>query len=525
MIKVMLVDDEEMTRSGLREFISWEQLGLEVAGEAEDGEEALERFMLLRPEIVLCDVRMPRMDGITLAGKLKELAPDCKIIFLSGYSDVAYLKSAIKLQAVDYIEKPVQIHELEALLGRTAEEISKSREENSKLLQIRKALDENLAELTGKALKELFQLSSPADPGTERILEELFALHGGFPREGKYICCVFTAREAAEWDLWEGQAIAEGKAQELMLLAAVMDGMGVVCFSIRSDSELERISLWLNRMLRKEDNQQAYSAGVGSICHHPAALGRSYREALKALQHRFYRGWNTSIWHSKLPQEGQLKQLLFDKQNYIRFEELLKQRDIDAAIDLLDQCVNDLVLFPSPDIDAVRTKLFRWYVAMTKLYPETMWEFENDELWSSVFVAGELYTIRNFMIRRLGIIKENMEIIGQPAEKSVIREVVKYIQANYDGDVSIASIAGHVYLTPTYLCILFKKEKGISINDYITQFRIEKAKQLLKDRKLKLYEIAGKVGYQDANYFAKVFRKLTGMNPSEFREKTEEGFL
>jgi two-component system response regulator YesN len=524
LIKIMLVDDEPMTRDGLKEFVGWSKLSMEVVAEASDGAEALIQYEKTHPDIVLCDVRMPRMDGLELATRLRESDHSCKIVFLSGYSDTPYLKKAIKLNAVDYVEKPVQIAELEELLAEIAEQIKAEREERQKTAEIRKIVERGKPDLTGGLVKRLLQLSSPSDPEWPAVKEELQMVHGGFPLEGAYVCSAFLCKEPGGWSVLREEAEQTAAGEGLAVLATEADGFGVALLAVESGHHLESVALWLNRLAGKRKSKESggsfsFTAGVGEPCRHPGAVAASYRQALKALQLHFYRGWNTVIWHRELPSLNVKDSLqLFDKHGFIRFEEALRQKDIRTAIDLLDQAVNELLLFPRREIEQVRKKLFRWYVALTKYYPESMWEFEKDELWSSVFVSGELFTIRSFMMRRMEIIRENSELAGAASEKSVIRETVRFIQQHYNQDVSIAAIAEHVYLTPTYLCILFKKEKGISINDYITQLRIEKAKQLLADRKLRVYEISQMIGYQDANYFAKVFRKATGMNPSEYRE-------
>ncbi|GIP37779.1 hypothetical protein J31TS4_10590 [Paenibacillus sp. J31TS4] len=528
MIKVMLVDDEEMTRDGLREFVAWQELGFSVVAEAADGVQGLEKFREAGPDLVLCDVRMPRMDGLEMAEKIRLEDGDCKIVFLSGYSDTPYLKKAIQLHAVDYIEKPVQIHELEELLGRLAAEFREAARQRTEVEAMQRKLDSGRPELTGRLVKQLLRLTSPSDPDWPSVREEMRLFRPDFPLEGLYAACAFLAKDEAGWEQWREEAEQAAEAAELPLLAALLDGTGVAIVAVPSEHSLEGLALWLNKLTGKGRGdarpEVRLVAGVGEISRHPAAVHASYEQALKALPFHFYRGWNTAIWYRELPPQEKTASLqLFDKQGYIRYEEALRRKDIGAAIELLDQTVNELLLFPERNIDAVRKKLFRWYVALTKLYPEAMWEFEKDELWFSVFLTGELYTIRSFLMRRLEIVRESAELGGQPTEKSVIREVIRYIQEQYNNDVSIAAIAGHVYLTPTYLCLLFKKEKGISINDYITQFRIERAKMLLRDRSLKLYEISRFVGYQDANYFAKVFRKQTGMNPSEYRDTMEEG--
>ncbi|WNQ12739.1 response regulator [Paenibacillus aurantius] len=521
----MLVDDEKMTREGLKEFIAWDRFDMQVVGMAENGRQALERFGELTPDLLVCDVRMPHMDGLELARSLKDKAPACKFIFLSGYTDVDYLKTAIKLQAVDYVEKPVQIPELEELLERTGEDIRRAREESLRAKRIRESWDTSRPEVAGKVIRRLVSPTARSGPEWERTLGELAMLNPSFPSAGTWVCCAAVFADAVAREAWSREAAKEAAVHGLTVLAAVVDGRGVAMAALESERRLEPLTLWLNRMVslgRQEgDAGAAVSAGVGSVIHSLAQAEESYEEAVNALQYKFYRGWGSVLWHRELPGTRRDDLLLFNKEHLKRFEEALRRNDFAEAEEGLGQAVDELLGHPVGDVESVRKKLFFWYVSMTKISPEAMWEVENDELWSNVFVAGELHTVRQFMARRLEIIKESL---GEkaPVERSVIRDVLKYIHQHYDADITIAAIAGHVYLTPTYLCLLFKKDRGVSINDYITSYRIEKAKALLRERGLKLYEIARMVGYQDANYFSKVFRKLTGVNPSEYRDTLEE---
>ncbi|GGG17196.1 response regulator [Paenibacillus abyssi] len=522
MIKAILVDDEPMTRNGLRRFVDWGRIGIEIAGEAEDGIEAYEQFILLRPELVLCDVRMPRMDGIEFAQRIRQIDPDCKIIFLSGYNDVEYLKSAIKLKAVDYMLKPIQMAELAELLEETVKSIRASRSEQQELDAMRDQFDRSKPELMERLLKTILQLSPVSGPGYEAIEEDITRLQASFPLKGYYQCIVFGFQNDDARLRWKEEAGAEAASAGLPALTALVDGIGIACVALSSQRNDDRLGMWLNRLTRRkgQEEQQGVVAGAGDAFPHLNGCGTSYEQALKALSHRFYRGWNTVIWYNNLPTDSH-QSGLFDKQAFIRFEELLRGKQLQAAAQWLDQIINELLLFTPMDVEAVRKKLFRWYVAMTRVYSETMWEFENDQLWATMFVSGELYTIRKFMMHRLDIIQEALEQTDS-SDKTVIRDIIRFIQENYNKDVSINTVAGHVHLAPTYMCILFKKEKGVSINDYITQYRIEQAKRLLRDRKLKLYEVSAQVGYQDANYFAKVFRKLTGVIPSQYRDTLQE---
>lgn len=517
MIRVLIVDDEEMTRSGLREFVPWEKHGFEVVGEAEDGLQALEQYTRLQPRLVLCDVRMPRMDGLAFTRKIREMDSDCKIIFLSGYTDIQYLQSAIRVHAVDYLLKPVQIDELEALLVRVVEEIRQSEQAKGELEQIKEQLHRSKPELADRLLKKLLQPAN-SERDWEETMTEMRLVNPSFPTSGAYRCCVFAHESDETVAEWAHYAQQEAREAEVQVWISTLDKGAVACVPLDGGRTAESFTMWLHRLTGKGKQPAAdrIAVGISEPVTTLESIHVAYRQAVKALRYQFYRGWGTLIWYRELPVDHPSG--LFDKQVFLRFEELLKQKQLGEAIEWVDQTVNELILYPHSEVNAVRRKLFRWYVAITKVYPEAMWEFENDELWSSVFVSGELFRVHHFLTQRLAEIREAMEQ-EDVGEKSVIRDVIQFIHLNYSKDVSIPTVAQHVFLTPTYLCILFKKEKGISINDYITQYRIDQAIKLLADRKLKLYEISERVGYQDANYFAKVFRKRTGVKPSEYREK------
>lgn len=522
-MRAIIVDDEPMTRSGLRRFIKWDELGMEVAGEAEDGIAAYELYLEKRPDIVLCDVRMPRMDGIAFAERIRQIDPACRIIFLSGYNDVDYLKSAIKLQAVDYMLKPIQMAELTKLLRQTKETVLSIREERQELDAMRSQFDRSKSELIEHLLRSLIADDPESAPHAHEKESDLARLHPSFPLTGYYQGISFRFRGESDKATWQEAVLTEAERADLPVLSSTMNGLGFALASINGAKGDERVGVWLDRLIRRREKGEpaGIAAGIGDPCHSLNGCGGTYRQSLTALSYQFYRGWGTIIGYNSLPQLRR-EPRLFDKQAIIKFEELLQSKQLQAAEQWLDTIINELLLHTPADIEGIRKKLFRWYASMTRLYPESMWEFENDRMWAAMFVSGELYTIRKFLIQRLFAIGEALDQMDV-GDKAVIRDIMSFVQDNYDKDVSVNTIAGHVHLAPTYMCMLFKKEKGLSIHDYITQHRIKQAKRLLKDRKMKLYEVAAKVGYQDANYFAKVFRKVTGVVPSQYRDARQDG--
>ncbi|HEY4536905.1 MAG TPA: response regulator [Erysipelothrix sp.] len=403
MLKVIIIDDESLTRQGLIEFVDWNKHGYEVFGEAEDGNKGLELAKQVHPDLAICDIRMPHMDGIEFAKKLQEIVPECKVIFLSGYSDKEYLKSAIKLNAVDYLEKPLNMDELYTLLDRVKLEydhiVERMNKENKMLVK----LEQNNQFLLDSIIDNLLEEQACDRDSLATLLKHM---NIDFPLEGIYRTVVIK-------------------------------------------NAPQRISnLILNTLKQKKKENQMMML-----------IGRRVNEII--------------IIHEQQVSLRELKRF---------YDELMYDIEKNEAINL-ELGVGDKV---------------------EKL------EMIEDAYDSAISV-----------IDWLGYKNPNRLVFddGTNVGNSAIRDTERFITDNFDKRLTIKDIAEEVFLTPQYLCKIFKEETGHTINSYITDLRMEKAKELLLNRNLKLYEVAAQLGYRDANYFARVFKRNFGMNPSEFREK------
>ncbi|MDQ1910278.1 response regulator [Paenibacillus sp. GD4] len=514
MFKVLIVDDEEITREGLCSFVPWEELGMEVAAVAADGQEGLEAALRVVPDIALCDVRMPKKDGIGLAKELRAQLPGCKIIFLSGYSEVEYLRSAIQLQAIDYVEKPVDMEQLQAVLLQAAEACRKERDAKARLEEMELQVSQARPYRTGKTLQAMLSGS-----GTAAELEaEWRELYPDRPAAGSYSAFVLKLQDRRK------QAAMVRKLEETLphydlhaLWCEWEQVLACVC-DMGEAGEKESIVLAMNAMTAycRDVLHTGLSVGIGEAAAGMEGITVSMEQAQEALQLEFYRGWGSVIPFGDATR-GVRPKRVYEKETFLRFEKLLQRQDFEEAAELLSEVGDELRRLEASGISAIRKRLFKLYIVVSKVFPDAVAEPENGELWG-LFAQGRLEEILAFLQGQLEAIKDGLTLLATQPDKTVIREAVAYINNHYQDDLSIDAIAKQVFLTPTYFCLLFKKELSISVNEYITQVRIEKAKQLLKDRSLKLYEIAQKVGYSDPNYFAKVFRKLTGAKPSEYRE-------
>lgn len=363
MYKVLLVDDDYITREGLRDLIDWQAMGIVIAGEAEDGEEALELARRLKPDIMISDVVMPGCDGIELIQVLREEQPELMTVMISAHQDIQYVKAAMKLEALDYLLKPFNKEELKQVVDRVTGKLRKRREELLKHADMERYYSDSLS---ADGLQIVVKLA-------ERVEE---------------LC-------------------ASGQSEELR---AGLERLFAKIRSMQMDSLLFLTTIGSKLLVKAADKAEAAL---------DPAISARLKLALKQFQ---------TMRSSEEVQHLVTEQLM----------------QLEAA-------------------------------------------------WS--------------------------EHEGEGGRKA-IRLVKQYIHQDHGHDQTINRLADKVFLSPSHLQTLFKKETGQTINEFITAVRMEHAKQLLRDPAIKIYEVAGLVGYQDTYYFSKVFRKQTGMNPSEYKESS-----
>ena len=516
MLKLLIVDDEEMTRHGLKEFVPWRELGIEVAAEASDGIEGIEQAERIQPDLVLCDVRMPRMDGIAFAKRLREINPDCRLIFISGYTDSEYLKSAIQLKAVDYIEKPIQMDELYQVLERTVQQYHRERVQAEKYRDMHRAIHQGLPQLTGILLK---QWMNEPEHMSDSLHSKFHAIGITFPWEEPYTAVAVACDDPS--GMKESLLFFEEELRKESEHAMIGDWSDVLILLIPgNEGKNEGITALLYRAIttikeRTKANMAVAFSGWGSGSDGGIEL---LKNALKALQYRFYTGWNRVIFfdyfrHRVRVPEPRWKDLLQ------RWEGCWKHNGFTEALEWIEDAA---LRMREPYIWPVETARELWLQAcliVWKYYPEALEHYDERFDWKKTLMHGDESEITKFLRQLLTDIDASRNQLKSNLEHYAIRGAVDYMLSHLSEPMTIQKIADHVHLTPTYLCLLFKKETGQSIHDYLTEARMERAKKLLQDRSLRLYEIAEQAGYNDPKYFAKVFRKTFGCNPSDFRHQ------
>ena len=519
-MKLLIVDDEELTRTGLISSIDWNSLGITEILQADDGMNGLEMARLHKPEIILCDVRMPRMTGIAMLERLEKIIPDSVPIFMSGYSDKEYLKAAIKLKAVNYIEKPLNPDEVrDAVLEAQSLYKQKLRSHRGEALHSQETA-------TRLALK----LTLPASEGSE--LTDL-CLELGQPElldPGMNFTSVIVklnnTAEASGTSLEDIQnEISHFLAHYHLKCLFVEKRIQYLVHHIYGSSSLSQTTLSAvgSYISRQYDACGKHLISAGNTVTDISRVYQSYASAVILLQNCFFFPAETFLTEdivSQLPDKPPLPDSLQVPEN--TFSKYLVSRDESQCSQFLDELFtyyNGSYSYLPNQIRDLYYQLFNTLTSARK----------KNQIESSLQEKQELIvdTLNNaFTYEELhAALKEKTALYFEDAgksqpENSTIFMIKDYISRNYMNDtLSVKDISSHVYLSTSYVCTFFKSETGQTLNQYLTEFRMEKAKQLLSDPRYKISEISSKVGYTDGNYFGKSFKKYSGFSPSEYREK------
>ncbi|WP_168122528.1 response regulator [Paenibacillus sp. HB172176] len=542
MYKLLIVDDEPTVRLGLGTYFNWSSFGIALMGEADDGDVALEMVEKEQPDLILTDVRMPNLDGLTMAKKVSEKYPHCKIIFVSGHDDADYLKSALKVSAADYIFKPVNLQELTAVIRRVVAEMDNDRAEQLQKRDLLVKLKEGMP-----LLREKFLLSLLASSASKADLRERVSFLGlNLPLDGAYWVMVISIDDMAE-------VMGSRTERDRQLL----------WYSVQNISE-ELIGNYLGGyvfefqngefacILRAEgDQEQADSAealfalageirtnlekylkigvtiGISDQVDELSALSAAYKQAREAADYKWYLGKNRIITMDSLEnrdsEEGRLS-----RYDWVYNEQLisaLKADDEAKLRGILDEIFADLNRNRRDGLKYGRNVCLQIVLAAGQILLEISAqssELESSEtvLWEALFEKETLEEMRLLIEAYLSAVRERIREKRSGKLANVVERVKAVIGEQYsNGALTVSEIAKAVYLSPTYVSLLFKQDTGQTINEYLTHVRVEKAKELLSDPQYKFYDICYAIGYTDPSYFTKLFKKATGVTPSVYRDQ------
>lgn len=518
-MKLLIVDDEKITRDGIMTSIEWTQFPFTKILLAENGLTGLELASKYKPEIILSDIRMPRMNGIDMAKEIHKTSPNCIIIFMSGYSDKEYLKAAIKLRALSYIEKPLDPTEIEAALHEAIRESANDSFQQSTIThnpivdtsQLALYFTYPKSDVNNSILKQLKSLGIPLDnydylttfiikfdsPITDSNMIEF---HIALENLSQYI---------HNLNLFEIHAIKH----ETHLIYHVLDK------NTTRSTTLQKIA---NCFLQKFIALGNFFVIIGKTVHGIHQAYSSYSNAVILSQRSFfYTYFSIIVENEKRPITSNVTYT----NRTLHFQEALlslNQENVMKELDLIVNSFTEVTYLLPTEIKDYYYQLFLTIQETYNFFYLNLNISQTDEnsIMSYIEPCANLYQLHEKLEQKTTQFFADYE--NHKPENSLIFSIKDFISRNYQNEsLSVKDISKYVNLSTSYVCTLFKAETEQTINQYLTEFRIGKAKKLLADPRYKITDISSKVGYSDGNYFSKAFKKIVGSSPSEYRGKTQ----
>lgn len=501
MIRIAIIEDEKILLEDLEENVDWETLGVEVVFTERNGINALRHFQKEPVDIVLTDIRMPVMSGIEMAKKLKDIDPTIQIIFLTGYEDTEYMKAAIHLEAVSYISKPFLEDEL---LESIKAAVKKVEMIQNAILGEQKCYEEELKNI-------LFEDSPSISLFKDGTYTMLYASIQRFRT-------IFNSHSAPEIN-W----LVEHNRKQLKHFFQCRAEHFVICylskgqFLIVVDGDFDSDSLTdadFNELNERKHASVKLSLFIPSGTKSISAqeFASAYLDIIRQLEDNFYKG------HKNLPITQNTNQILT---NFCSGILSLSQKE---GLELLEKYFHGVALEHKAkklvlnDCFSMCSSIYDMFCAGTK--EMILIVKEKSSLLSTLEELENIGETEHYISKLYIRSKNHMDVLESDMEDEakIVKRILSYIQTHYAKPLSAEDLSEEFYFASNTIRGIFKKHTGMTVHEYVSQTRMEKAKELLKDPSIKIKKVAELVGYDAVSYFGMRFSKDYGMSPLAFRK-------
>lgn len=496
MTTLLIVDDEAIIRRGIHFHINWSANDIEVVGEAMNGEDGLQKAIKWRPDIIISDIRMPIMNGLQMAEKVKELLPDTKIIFISGYDDKEYLLGAIRGGAADFVMKSANSADILNAVLRCKEKIQAESQLDS-TSNVTSMMEYCFQNIRLNFMEDIISGKMEQDIILEQAQLLELNLSGPF-----YLPFLIHTRESQDID---------GIIMSLLFSFSTFspflvwrDGLGIIGIINLPSEEIpsDKCQTILKLIKEKDAGSQILTF------HEPVTLDDLSYTLSRLVAETEHLCWHTgSDWiflDKAMPGKVDLNLLLLLEQ------EVLQSFSRNEYIDVLGKLEQFFSFFQQHHVplSQYRTSMERIIVGVFSLAGKYEQALPYLDSVSKLTDATEIYEVIVDMIQ---------EFCPQIPHNAIVKMAIEYIETHYNEQIFLNDIAKYCCVTPSYISKIFKNDVSIGIVQYIHNVRIEKAKQLILNSDMKIAEIAAEVGYIDYKRFSAYFLKVTGMSPREYK--------
>jgi two-component system response regulator YesN len=520
MYKVCILDDQPIVREGLKTIIDWNSLDCEIVGVWGTAVSAVRELEKLRPDLIISDIVMPGLDGLTMMEMLNQMGLAVKVIFLSAHRNFEYAHRAIELGAVDYLVKPTDPKEVVRAVLKCIQRIDAERNRLQVISSVVQDKTENRRE---KAMLSLLIHD-------ERIDEETL-----FDKKLSYVVMAVHFEDSSNISkrLERSIELIQRKLKQVSAIdiVPIMDKVIIVFGWHEEDALQKQIMEWAEEIQfwHRQFLDATVSIGISNLSKGTEQLHRQYMESLKALEKTFYYGkgfiftaseFNTNTSKSLGDIPSHLEYVVSSKEELLL--NTIQQADKEKMEMLLDEWFSQFVK-EEINPNEIKFEVYKWifYAA-----PHVPLEAEDKRIWEkqaqSILATNSLVEIRKLLqlIVELMFVPYKSDLTNH--HQRIIYQVEQYIKQHYHyPESSLMAVSEHIHLTANYVSRLIKRKIGKTFTEWLNEYRMEEAKKLLLNKNNKSYWVAEKVGIQDARYFSQLFRKYTNMTPSEYKNQTE----
>jgi two-component system, response regulator YesN len=502
MYKLFIVDDEKVVIDGLLSVVDWHEHQVEVVGTALDGNSAYDLIVEAKPNIVMADIRMPGLNGLDLIQKVKSVNPETVFIIISGYTQFAYAKRAIELEAIDYLTKPIELDEIIATVKRAIEKYDQLRERKeaaSKLEKYRAQVEE------------------------KHILHSLF----GYPLdqilEGYTSCSVLvTDCKSQRTDkLVEMVKLLGSLGEHHRIFSYGMEDHLVTIYFSFGNNEQE--SEFFDKLMSLYKNILAHPiTGISGTLREITTLQQLYKEALEAFHVGLYLQQEVTHYRDLVNMNDMIGSSMIK-----RMDQFFLGRKIDLTSS--GRLIDELLSYSIQENLTPAKSQYLCFKLINHVFEYVHQEFDinveavlQEEKYLIFKQLNQLRTMEEhkvWLLEKIGKLVDYLSDNQMSQKEKLLHDVKNYLKENYAQTIGLDEIAGNFHISPAYLSSLFSKNTGVTLFEYIITMRMEKAKELLRTTNNKISDICQQVGYENQRYFNQVFKKNIGTTPGNYRAK------
>lgn len=531
MLKVFLAEDEFIIREGIKNNIDWQAHGYEFCGEASDGELAFPLIQKTRPDILITDIKMPFVDGLALSRLVKKELPETEIIILSGYEEFDYAKEAIQIGVARYLLKPINGETLLQEIDSVAEIILGKQKEK----EIREKYQKEMEENSLRDQMDLFQHLVTGDCSMEELLSVADKLDLKIMAPWYSIVLLKIQSMKHDYEEYSGSIVVVderiaklAEPEHVLIFDRALEGRA---FLFKADSEEELLAYQKEYLGDVKEVLSGYAnlryfGGIGTPVNRLREIPASFEDASHAFAHRYLVAESCILDSSLLMQEGAAEHEDFrisavnpEQIDRAKMQEFLRTGDLDEVVYFVDE------FFGKLDGGAMKSRIFRQYITMDAYF--SIVDFlkglglQKDEIEAPDQDSSILQDEKSAMDYIVRIMEKALVLREKKASsryEDVVSEVIHYIEDNYaQEELSLNLLASHVNFSSNHLSMIFSQQTGQTLIRYLTDYRMNRAKELLRCSSKKSSVISMEVGYKDPHYFSYLFKKTQGMTPTQYR--------